>query len=270
MGAAPGGSSDLRLPLPDGIARLKAMSTLSAWSDAKAAAAANNGTGTGNVGASSSSSKSSAIVVRASSAVSNATTINEDDDDDDHPPLLDALERSTAGGTVEGAGGSKDRDTARSGVSPPLFTPKRQSTAMSLSWGATSPWMPGSAQRSEQGWLSRLAMTGSQTPPANSSAAAAAAGVGGGNGHGEAGRAAAAAAVPGGVVAASPRAGGGLVVHFPAPPQSLLPVFDRELHGFDDTAATEEDRWGDLPFLVVESWGGLGKEAPPGRGKGEG
>jgi len=51
-------------------------------------------------------------------------------------------------------------------------------------------------------------------------------------------------------------------MHFPPPPQSLLPVFDRELHGFD-ASAHEDERWGELPFLVIESWGGLGGEAPP-------
>ncbi|CAN0205337.1 unnamed protein product, partial [Laminaria digitata] len=181
VGAAPSGSSsDLRLPLPDGIARLKAISTLSAWSDAKANSAA-AAAAAANVGGNACSS--SALVVRAGSSV---TTSNNDaaaGDDDDHPPLLDALERSTAGGVDGGGGGNgnrKDGDasTARPSGSPPLFTPKRQSTAMSLSWGSTSPWMPGSAQRSDQGWLSRLALAGSQTPPANSSAAAAAAGVG--------------------------------------------------------------------------------------------
>ena len=180
VGAAPSGSSDLRLPLPDGIARLKAISTLSAWSDAKAnsAAATANGGGGGSAGS------SSALVVRAGSSVSNSNNNDgDDDDDDDYPPLLDALERGTAGGGDGGGSSSKDRgaSTTRLGGSLPLFTPKRQSTTVSLSWGATSPWMPGSAQRSEQGWLSRLALAGSQTPPANSSAAAAAAGAGAGS-----------------------------------------------------------------------------------------
>ncbi|CAM9364735.1 unnamed protein product [Scytosiphon promiscuus] len=106
-------------------------------------------------------------------------------------------------------------------------TPKDQPTTSS-SWGAGSPWRNASSftpQRAEMGWLSRIAS------PTGSSSSFSFSGT--------------STAEP-----SPPHAG--MVMHFPPPPQSLLPTFDRELHGFD-SSAPEDERWGELPFLVDES-----------------
>lgn len=196
--------------------------------------------------------------------VGDKTTLDEDidDDDDDRPPLLDVLVRrkdycprdqGPSSAIAGGAGGAT------------MFTPRQQGGA---TWGAVSPWGVGPSQRPDQGWLSRLATGagGGLSSPTNSARGAV-----GGAFHARSSSAGAITeaelgAAGGGVV---PGTGGlsppppGMVVHFPPPPQSLLPVYDRELHGFD-SSAPEDNRWGELPFLVVESWGGVEEAAPPG------
>ncbi|CBN76012.1 conserved unknown protein [Ectocarpus siliculosus] len=131
-------------------------------------------------------------------------------------------------------------------------TPKGQSTAATTSpWGTVSTWVNGTTpQRAEQqGWLSRIASGGG----------------GGGGGGGSAvssptGSSSSFTFSGASTAEPSPVLRPGMFMHFPPPPQSLLPVFDRDLHGFDSAARDLDDRWGELPFLVVESWGGSGEE----------
>ncbi|CAN0217097.1 unnamed protein product, partial [Ectocarpus sp. 4 AP-2014] len=133
-------------------------------------------------------------------------------------------------------------------------TPKGQSAATTTSpWGTVSTWVNGTTpQRAEQqGWLSRIASGG---------------GNGGGGGGGSAvssptGSSSSITFSGASTAEPSPVLRTGMLMHFPPPPQSLLPVFDRDLHGFDSAARDLDDRWGELPFLVVESRGGSGEES---------
>lgn len=148
-------------------------------------------------------------------------------DEDDRPPLLNPLERRLS------------RPFYIPGAS--ILTPK--SLLSSSSWHAKSPWGGGSASASSSvrndgqasGWFSRLS-TGGQLP----------------------------AVSVGGPAAAGEERGSraleyslaAMTVHYPPPPMSLLALFNRDLHGYDATAP-EDDRWAELPFVVVESWGGV-------------
>ncbi|CAN0519270.1 unnamed protein product, partial [Ectocarpus sp. 12 AP-2014] len=130
-------------------------------------------------------------------------------------------------------------------------TPKGQSSATTSPWGTVSTWVNGTTpQRAEQqGWLSRIASGGGS----------------GGGGGGSAvssptGSSSSFTFSGASTAEPSPVLRTGMLMHFPPPPQSLLPVFDRDLHGFDSAARDLDDRWGELPFLVVESWGGSGEE----------
>lgn len=229
--------------MPNGVARPKVLSIPGAWTDgktmSKAGTAVANGNGNGE-----------------------GRDVGDDDDDDDGPPpLLDALVRKEQGQHAYAAGA-------------PIFTPKAASatTAMTAStWGTVSPWASGSSAYRPDGWMSRLSAGGGGASSPTFSATAAAAGGGdgasrasaGGKGGGSVGAeaAASAAAAVAATFLSSPKAGA--VIHFPPPPQSLLPVFDRQLHGFD-ASAPQDDSWGELPFLVVDSWGGVGEETIPG------
>lgn len=213
-----------------GMARLKALSSgggSGTWTDAKVFGRSN--------------STASASGGGPAAAAEAKQTGDDDDDEEDGPPLLDALVPKKRSGE------SSPAPTPR--VSSLLaVTPKDQSTTSA--WGGRSPWMNGSTpQRSEHGWLSRIAS-------------------GGGGGVSSPTGSTSSFSFSGASTTEPSIAGEGMVMHFPPPPQSLLPVFDRELHGFD-SSAREDEQWGELPFLVVESWGGLGEDAPPGELKSE-
>ena len=265
--------SEAELKLPNGLARLqaleKALSVSGSWVE---------GSGAGFVIATSSSSPSSpssastssltsptaptATVTTSHSAASRSgggsgldTEKNTNDeiyDEDDEPPLLDALERR--GEALRCAAALAALST----------TPRKRSSSLVMSWGAVSPWnyggggaQPGGRPEQVSGWLSRLAAAGgggggsSASSPTNSNSGRAASfSLGSGHGKESGGKTGADAKC----LTQSEMAVA--AADYPPPPQSLLPVFNRELHGFDH-AASEEDRWGELPFLVVESWGGL-------------
>eukprot|EP00903_Cladosiphon_okamuranus_P007841 g7586.t1 len=226
-GGGAGAGSNARIS--SGMARLKAMSSgggSGTWSDAKVFGRSNSmASASGGGGA-------------AAGGEQNGDGDDDDDDDDDEdgPPLLDALVPKRQNGEASSA------TTPRVASLLTAVTPKDQSTASA--WGGMSPWMNGSTpQRSEHGWLSRIASGGggSVSSPTGSTSSF---------------------SFSGASTTEPSIAGEGTVVHFPPPPQSLLPVFDRDLHGFD-SSAREDEQWGELPFLVVESWGGLGEDAPP-------
>lgn len=202
----------------------------------------------------------------------------EDEDLDGAPPVLDVLERKerrplsssmcTPRGGLGGGGG--------------VFTPK---SCTSSSWGGSSPWRSGSLHRMEHGWFSRLtAGTGGGGSATYAASGGAPSPIGGGPGGFDAsGSKLLAVAGPSTGVSMSATGsglwtgtgigtgsfGGGsssaipsprasprkVVMNLPPPPMSLLPVFDRKLHGYDPSGATE-DKWGELPFVVVELWGG--------------
>lgn len=273
-----GASSNASRRLPDNIARLKAISSSGTWSDAKVFGRSNStpiepivgggggggggggdrrtgrtGGGSGGIGGrgvgSSSSSISRRMAEAAAAAGAEAGNGDEDDDDDDdHPPLLDALVPTKRGAQPSSSSSSANGTTPTPKSSSVSWlaavTPRDQPTS---AWaGASSPWMNGSTpQRPEKGWLKRIAATGgSMSSPTGSSSSFSFSGESG--------------------ATDSPWRAGAMVMNFPPPPQSLLPVFDRELHGFD-ASAREGERWGELPFLVVETWGGLKEEVlPPG------
>lgn len=214
----------------NGIARLRALSSSGVWSDAKVFGRSN------------------------STASASGGGGGGDDEDDDHPPLLDALVlKKGPQQQQQQPGGGKDAKStpaSMSSLATATITPKDQST--SSSWGAGSPWRNNNGSSStftpqfaELGWLSRIAS-------------------GDGRGAGSPTGSASSFSFSGASTAEPSPPHAGMVMHFPPPPQSLLPTFDRELHGFD-SSAPEEERWGELPFLVVESWGGLGEHAPPGK-----
>lgn len=249
--AGPGQNTELRVP--NGLARLQALekalsgSGSGSWID---------GAGGGIVAASSSSSSGSSSSTSARSpnaAVASATTTVNDDEvfddedggeDDDEPPLLDALERR----------GEDEAQRCAAALEALAATPRKRASSMAMSWGSVSPWTYGGdltgGSRTEQGtgWLSRLAAgRGSAASSPTNSASGANGSQWSGNGR-ESGRG---AGVSAGTMIS--------MVDYPPHPQSLVPVFDRELHGYDPTAS-EDDKWGELPFLVVESWGGLDDE----------
>lgn len=184
--------------------------------------------------------------VLSTNVVTNYEKEVEDDDDEGPPPLLDALERriprpSLTPGTV-------------------VFTPR--SSPMSSSWSTVSPWGGGSASSSfrnaDQGWFARLATggTGSSLPTVSGG------GAGGGTAAGTGGEGRGSGPIGSGAVTS-------ISIQFPPPPMSLLPLFNRDLHGFE-AAAVADDRWTELPFVVVESWGGVEfEEASPTDKKGE-
>lgn len=223
--------------LPNGVALPKVLSISGAWSDARTS--------------------------KPEPAATNGDGNDDDGDDDDHPPpLLDALVRKDQGQPAFAAGA-------------PVFTPKAANAASMSTWGTVSPWASGSSSYRPEGWLSRLSSGGTSSSPTFSATAAAggsegaagaeaADGKGGGNVGAEAAALAASVALaPVASVNFSSPPKAGVVIHFPPPPQSLLPVFDRELHGFD-ASAPRDDNWGDLPFLVVDSWGGWAEEPSQG------
>lgn len=229
--AVPPGSN---LRLPKGMSRLraldKALSGSGSWPEHKVNGKAD-----------------AASATAGAPATDGGAGEDDDDDEDDHPPpLLDVLVPKE---------NKRQQNTAA--AAPPVFTPRRQSAGSSMPWGSASPWSSGaSAPRQEPRWLSRFGSGGggSVASPTNSASGAA----GGAQAGGKKKAGAGAGDLSG---AMSPRTS---VMHFPPPPQSLLPVFDRALHGFD-ASAPENERWGELPFLVVESWGGIDEaEAPPG------
>ena len=222
----PGGGGGGRYP--NGIARLKALSSgggSGTWSDAKVFGRSN-----------STASASGGGATAAGDAERNG-------DDEDGPPLLDALvpKKRSEQPDIPSAAPTPTASSLMMAV-----TPKDQSTTSA--WGGRSPWMNGSTPQrssgSEHGWLSRIAS-------------------GGGGGMSSPTGSTSSFSFSGASTTETETRGAEMVMHFPPPPQSLLPVFDRELHGFD-SSAREDERWGELPFLVVESWGGLGEDAPPG------
>lgn len=250
--ASAGPGQDTELRVPNGLARLQALekalsgSGSGSWID---------GAGGGIVAASSSSSSGSSSCSSARSphaAVASAATVVNDGDifdedggeDDDEPPLLDALERR----------GEDEAQRSAAALEALVATPRKRSSSLAMSWGSVSPWTYGGdltgGSRTEQGtgWLSRLAAgRGSTASSPTNSASGANGSQWSGNGRESGGGAGASA---GTVIA---------MVDYPPHPQSLVPVFDRELHGYDPTAP-EDEKWGELPFLVIESWGGLDDE----------
>lgn len=159
-------------------------------------------------------------------------------DEDDRPPLLNPLERRLS------------QPFYVPGVA--LITPRSSPSASS--WNGKSPWGGSSAASSFRndgqgsGWFSRLS-AGGQSPVRS---------------------------VGGSASAGEERASGALeyslaamTVHFPPPPMSLLALFNRDLHGYD-AAAPDDDKWAELPFVVVESWGGVEvEELQPSAERGE-
>lgn len=244
------GASNANRRLPNNIARLKALSSSGTWSDARVYGRSNStpirGTIDGGGGGGGGIANGS-IGKRMAEAAAAAGAHGGDDDDDDHPPLLDALVPTKRNPQQAGAGAAPTpTPRSSSGSWLTAVTPKDQPTSSSWGGGSSpSPWMNGSTpQRPDKEWLKRIAASGgSISSPTGSSSSF---------------------SFSGESATESPWGGGGMVMHFPPPPQSLLPVFDRELHGFD-CSARDGERWGELPFVVVESWGGLGKEVlPPG------
>lgn len=250
--AGPGQNTELRVP--NGLARLQALekalsgSGSGSWID---------GAGGGVVGASSSSSSGSssscssarsphATVASVATVVNDGQMCDDEDggEDDDEPPVLDALERR----------GGDEVQRCAAALEALAVTPRRRSSSLAMPWGSVSPWTYGGdltgGSRTEQGtgWLSRLAAGRGSTAssPTNSASDA------NGSQWSVNGRESGCGA--GGAVGTILS-----MMDYPPHPQSLVPVFDRELHGYDPTAS-EDDKWGELPFLVVESWGGLDDE----------
>lgn len=232
-GATNSTATAIDIALPKGMARLKALNRAvsNTWSDASVSGK-NRPYGRAHSTASAANSEDFWSVD------------SESTDDENAPPLLYPLVRRRKTRKKEKSKGTEGSfSSALLAGEEGVLTPKEQPTGSG--WGTVSPWTTSKAPSSsvsvpETTWLSRFAAgsgVGAPSSPTDSTASV----------------------KTWGAVATGSLLRPGVVMDFPPPPQSLLSVFDRELHGFD-VSAPEDDRWGELPFLMVESWGGLGED----------
>lgn len=179
-------------------------------------------------------------------------SVDEADDrdiNDDLPPLLDPLERRLSHPLLPGGrsgGGSGPFDTPQGPGSHAATSCRNKSSA----WGggsSTSSVLRVDGQGS--GWFSKLSAAAGGSSPTTSIGSISTAGNERERGSGPLG-------LVTGVGMSTEYALSAMAMHFPPPPMSLLAIFNRDLHGYDAEAANDE-KWADLPFVVVESWGGV-------------